>query len=77
MIAPVELTRDEVAAHAFTIAKAKTEEAFVEAFAAYVSDVVTRETDPYKKIARFVHGMVEGQQETYAELMRLRGSGVA
>lgn len=77
MTALVEMSRDEVTAHAIMIAAAETKEAFVAAFAAYVKDVIARESDPYEKIALFVHGMVEGQRETIAALVQWRGGGVA
>ncbi len=72
-----EMTQEELAEHALAIATAQDEGQFVTAFAAYVRDVVTREKEPYEKIAGFVHGMVEGQRETLAELMRFRGGGAA
>lgn len=71
------MTTDEVMAHAVAIAAAETKEAFIVAFAAYVRDVVDRETNPYEKIALFVHGMVEGQREMIGELVRRRGGGTA
>lgn len=69
-----EMTRDEVTAHAVAIAMSQAEGQFVVAFAAYVKDVVERETDPYEKIALFVHGMIEGQ---HAMLTKYRGGGAA
>ena len=77
MTASVEIALDELEAHAFAIAVAKTKEEFVTAFSSYVRDVVTRETDPYEKIALFVHGMVGSQREVIRELMQLRGGGAA
>jgi hypothetical protein len=74
-VASVELTRDEVVSHALALAAAETEEAFVKVFASYVRDVVERETEPYEKIALFVHAMVEGQRRTIAELVRLCNGG--
>ena len=76
MTVPKEMTLDEVATHALAIAAARTEEAFVVAFAAYVSDVIARETEPYEKIALFVHGMVEGHHEMITALVRCRGGEV-
>jgi hypothetical protein len=71
------MTVQEVTAHALAIASATSKECFVVAFAAYVADVFAREREPYKKIALFVHGMVEGLRETLAELMAYRGGGSA
>jgi hypothetical protein len=77
MTNPAEMTQDEVVGHALAIAAAETKEAFVAAFAAYVQAVIKRETDPYEKIALFVHGMIEGQRETITELVRWRGGGAS
>ena len=77
MSIPVEMTRAEIGAHALAIAAAKTEGAFVLAFAAYVRDVVERETDPYTKIGLFVHAMVEGQRVMFTELLRCNAGGAA
>lgn len=71
------MTYEDLAAHALKIAAAADKNQFVAAFGAYVQDVVTRESDPYEKIALFVYSMVEGQRETIAELMRYRGGGAA
>jgi hypothetical protein len=71
-----EMTRDEVMAHAVAIGAAQDEDQFVAAFAAYVRDVIERETEPYEKVALFVHGMLEGQYETLIGLAR-RGGGCA
>ena len=75
MTAPGEMTFDEVATHAAVIATTKTEEAFVVAFAAYVRDVVERETDPYEKIALFVHGMLERHGKVIDAMARDRRVG--
>lgn len=72
-----EMTVQEVTAHALAIAATTTEARFVEAFSAYVADVVARESEPYEKVALFVHGMVEGLRETVAELMVYRGGGAS
>lgn len=53
------MTFVEKAVHTESITTAKTEKAFVPAFVSYVQDTVTRETDPYEKITRFVHSMLE------------------
>jgi hypothetical protein len=71
------MTIDEITAHALAIATAKTQEAFVLAFASYVRDVVARETDPHEKIALFVHGMLEGAHEMIEVLARCREGGTA
>lgn len=77
MTFPEEITMDELAAHAVAIATAKTKETFVLAFSAYVRAVVERETDPYEKIALFVHSMIEGAHEMIEALMRYRRGGSA
>lgn len=77
MTAPEEMTVDDLTAHGAAIAAAKTEEAFVLAFSAYVRDVVERETDPYEKIALFVHSMIGGAHEMIEALVRYRGGGSA
>ena len=77
MTSSAEMTQDEVCAHGLAIAAAKTEGEFVSAFAAYARAVVERETDPYEKIALFVHGMIEGQREMIVTLSRYRGGGAA
>lgn len=74
---PAEMTTAEVGAHTISIAAAETKETFVRAFAAYVCDVVQRETEPFEKISLFVHAMVEGQRETITTLTRWRGGGAA
>jgi hypothetical protein len=77
MTTPEEMTTAELAAHALAIATAKTKETFVLAFSAYVRDVVERETDPYEKIALFVHSMIGGAHEMIGALIRYRGGGSA
>lgn len=69
------MTMDDLAAHTVAIAAAKTKEAFVLAFSAYVRNVVERETDPYEKIALFVHSMLGGAHEMIEALVRYHGGG--
>lgn len=75
MTSPGEMTFAEIAAHGLAIAAATTEAAFILAFADYVRDVVERETDPYTKIALFVHSMLEGHSAIL--LARCHGGGTA
>lgn len=77
MIVPREMTPGEIAAHALAIATTKTEETFVLAFSTYLRDVVERESDPYEKIALFVHSMLEGHREMIDALARCRRGGEA
>jgi hypothetical protein len=71
------MTEEDLLQHTLAIAAAKDKNQFVAAFAAYVKDCVERETDPYEKIAGYVHGMVGGMRETIAELVKYRGGGTA
>jgi hypothetical protein len=66
------MTFEEVAAHGAAMSAARTEDSFVAALAAYVKDVVERETDPYNKVALFVNGMLEGMR---TELLKLSRGG--
>jgi hypothetical protein len=54
-----EMTSDEIIAHGAAIVAARTADEFIRALASYVKDVVERETEPYDKIALFVHGMLD------------------
>ena len=74
MSASHEMTFEEVAAHGAAMAAARAEDAFVAALAAYLKEVVERETDPYNKAALFVNGMLEGMR---AELLRCSRGGSA
>lgn len=71
-----ELTEAELMVHGAAIATAQTKEAFVAAFAAYVRDVLARESEPHEKIGHFVHGLLEGSRSMTA-LLRSRGRGSA
>lgn len=77
MTPPEEMTLAELTAHGVAIATAKTKDAFILAFAGYVRDVIARETDPYEKIATFVHSLLEGAHEMIDVLARYRGGGTA
>ena len=74
MSASHEMTFEEVAAHGAAMAAARTEDSFVAALAAYLKEVVERETDPYNKAALFVNGMFEGMR---AELLKPSRGGPA
>lgn len=58
-----EMNIDEITAHGAKIAAAQTDAEFINALAAYVKNVVERETEPYEKVALFVHGMINGVLE--------------
>lgn len=71
-----EISDDEVIAYAHAIMAAETEDQFVVTFAAFIKDVVAREPSPYEKIASFVHNLLEGQREAFAQWEKSRHGGL-
>lgn len=71
------MTSEDILRHTLQIAASASKDEFVAAFAAYVRDVVERETDPYEKIALFVYGVAGRYHDTIDELVKLRGGGHA
>ncbi len=64
-----EMTEEEVFAHGSAVSGATTEAEFKKAVAAYVQEVVERETDPYDKIAEFVWGFANSFKRTLEAIM--------